>query len=171
MPRTHNKTGRSRYGPPFVQLPWYLLDCRAWGSLSLPARAALIEVARRYRGGNNGLLAMSVRDLAERLRSSKDTAGRALAELESKGFIETIKSGSFDWKRRHASEYRLTLYRCDITNKLPSKAFMKWDGKFISRSDVEDTTVRPQGHAQQNCRSQSDVEDRQAQKTKIHGTT
>jgi DNA-binding transcriptional MocR family regulator len=152
-----------------VSLPWYMLDCRAWRALSLPARAAFIELARLYNGKNNGTIAMSARSLAQRLHSSKDTASRALAELEAKGFIETAKAGSFSWKQRHAAEYRLTLYRCDVNQGLSSKAFMRWEEN--SRSDVEDTTVRPGGHAQDNCRSQSDVEDCHGRKPTFHGPT
>ena len=146
-----------------------MLDCRAWRALSLPARAAFIELARIYNGRNNGTIAMSARALAERLRLSKDTAARALTELETKGFVERVKPGSFNWKQRHATEFGLTLYRCDVTQSIPSKAFMRWEEN--SRSNVEDTTVRSRGHAQGNCLSQSDGEDRHGQKPTFHGPT
>jgi DNA-binding Lrp family transcriptional regulator len=117
---------RRGHGPSFLQLHNYIFDCPAYRSLSLAGRAALNELIRIYNGRNNGCLAMSVRMLAERLNSSKDTASRALTELEEKGFIETTKVGSFRLKQRYASEYRLTWHRDDNNYALPTKAFMRW---------------------------------------------
>src|SRR5712671_4779592 len=102
MPRSHSNTGRNRYGPSFVSVPWYLLDCRAWQALSLPGRAAYMALARLYNGRNNGRLAMSARKLSTLLRVSKDTAARALKENVAKGFAEVAQGSSFDWKARRA---------------------------------------------------------------------
>ena len=157
----HRKNRRRRGGgPPFLQIFNYIFDCVAYRSLSLPARAALSELIRLYNGQNNGSLAMSVRVLAERLNSSKDTAGRALIELEEKGFIETTKVGSFRLKRRYASEYRLTWHRDDQTFALPTRAFREWQpaeganrfGEGAPQSDSADVTVRPEGQMGLNSR-------------------
>jgi hypothetical protein len=113
MPKRHNKTGRSSTTERFVSLPHYMLGSRAWRSLPAVTRCVSIELAVIYNGGNNGYLALSSRDAAERVRCSKDTANRAFAELVSKGFIECCSRGHFDRKRPHASEYRLTLYDCN----------------------------------------------------------
>lgn len=125
MARRHDKTGRSTNGPPFVQLFHYMLDSPAWLSLSLPARAAFVELARRYNGANNGLIGMSATELGERIGKSKATAARALNELEEKGFVAVTKVGTFRRKDRQASEYRLTLHRCDVSLHPPSKDFMR----------------------------------------------
>jgi hypothetical protein len=125
-PQPPNRTGRRRHGPRFVSLPHYLLDSQAWRWASLPARAAFVELVKLYNGANNGRLALAARDLAARLRCSRATAARALIELERKGFIECTKLGAFSLKQRHASEYRLTLHRCDVSLALPTKAFMRW---------------------------------------------
>lgn len=110
-----------------------MVECRAWLALSPSARAAYIEVARLYNGRNNGTLALSARTLAERLGVSKDTAARLLKELIDKGFIDLVQRGAFSLKHRHATEYRLTAYSCDLTQHRSSKAFMTWAGE--SRSD------------------------------------
>ena len=63
MPNKQNKRGRAKYhhsGPNFVQLFRYMLDCPAYVSLSLAARAALVEVKRGYNGSNNGRVVLSV---------------------------------------------------------------------------------------------------------------
>ena len=126
MPSRHNIKGRSKAGPPFVRLPWFLLESPAWRSTNPAARAVYLEVARLYNGRNNGLLALSVRDAADRCRINKDTAGRALEALRTIGFIECVTPGGFSRKMRHASEWRLTVETCDRTGALPSKAFMRW---------------------------------------------
>ena len=84
-----DKTGRSsgQLGS-FVALPKYLLKSAAYGSLGLPARAALIEILARYNGINNGRLGISARTLAASLSISRATGTRALNELCEKGFLE-----------------------------------------------------------------------------------
>ena len=67
---------------------------------------------------------MSVRDAARKCRISKDTAAKALHELIDKGFVAIVTDGSFDYKVRHATEYRLTDYK--YRDELPTKEFMSW---------------------------------------------
>lgn len=103
-----------------------MLESEAWARLTTNARAVYLEVARRYNGKNNGFLALSVRDAAERCRINKDTAKRAFDELQALGFIECAVAGGFSRKVRHASEWRLTVARCDRTGERETKAFMRW---------------------------------------------
>lgn len=147
MPK-HNQTGRSKARGPFVRLDGYMLESEAWQSLAPAARAILIEVRRRYRGNNNGRLPYSVREAASDCRINKDTAARALADLQDKGFLECATPGGFTRKIRHATEWRLSDERCDATGALPSKAFMRWRPappeaaqKCRSRSQKRDTSV------------------------------
>lgn len=139
MTRRADRKGRSQGGlGPFVALERYLLDSAAWRFLTPVARAAYVEIAMLYRGDNNGRLVMSCRMLADGLGVSKDTASRALKRLIEVGLIEPVKKGAFSLKARHAAEYRLTAFRCDVTGAPPSKAFMRW------RPEIE-KPVRPQG--------------------------
>ncbi len=124
MAQRHNRTGRSRNGPGFIQIHRYLLKSSAWLSLTPQARAVYIELAAIYNGSNNGELALSQRDAARRCRIAKDTAAKVLQELIEKGFIAVVTGGSFGYKLRHATEYRLTDY--EYGNKLPTKEFMNW---------------------------------------------
>jgi DNA-binding transcriptional MocR family regulator len=126
MPNAQKRKGRSRKRQPFVMLPWYLIDCPAWRSLSFVAQAAFIRLARLYRGWNNGQLALAASTLAEALDCSKATAARSLNELEEKGFIGVQKVGTFRRRDRLASEYFLTLYPNDVTFERSTKAFMRW---------------------------------------------
>jgi DNA-binding transcriptional regulator YhcF (GntR family) len=103
-----------------------MLTCDAYLSLSCAARAVLIEIARIYDGTNNGRIALSVRTAAKRCRIADGTANRALDELTERGFIECVRRGSFGYKKRHASEWRITSKPCDVTGELSSKQFMRW---------------------------------------------
>ncbi len=123
MPKRHNSKGRSTTER-FVALPHYMLRSPAWRLLSPVARCVFLELASIYNGGNNGFLALSARDAAERIGCSKNTAGRAIAELVRAGFVEVAQRGHFDRKSPHAAEYRLTLYECNRTGQRGSKAFM-----------------------------------------------
>jgi hypothetical protein len=115
-----------RIDAPHVRLYRWMLDSHAYLSLGCPARCVLIEIAGVYNGMNNGRLGMSVRTLAQRCHLAPATVTRALLELEDRAFIECVRRGSFNRKVRHASEWRLTWWSCDVTGALPSKAFMSW---------------------------------------------
>ncbi len=135
MPRRHTSKGRSKIGDRFVGLRWFLLDSAAWLSLSPGARVVYIEINRRYNGSNNGYLALSVREAAERCRVNKDTVTRIILELCEKGFIEVASPGAFSIKSRHAAEYRLTAEACDRTQAKASKAFMSWRPISLQKSN------------------------------------
>ena len=109
-----------------MALERYLLKSVAWRSLTPLARAAYVEIAYSYDGGNNGRIQMSAITLASRLGMGKSSAARALNELLAKGFIEITKHSSFTLKLKMAAEYRLAAFHCHVTNALPSKAFMRW---------------------------------------------
>lgn len=121
-----NRKGRSSGGGPFVQLPHFMLESPAWRSLSAQEQATYIVVAKAYNGSNNGRLAVSVRQIAQRANVNKDTASKCLATLQARGFIECASPGGFTRKIRHAAEWRLTLYQCDRTQAPPLKPFMRW---------------------------------------------
>jgi hypothetical protein len=138
MPSQHNRKGRSQKGPPFAQLPHWMLDSPAYGSLTPAARAVHVTLIRRYSGFNNGTIALSARDAARLCKINKDTAGRSFKELIEEGFIEAVTPGGFSRKDPHATEWRLTHQRCDKTGELPSKAFMR-------RRDEKQNAVPKQG--------------------------
>ena len=138
MPRKHNRTGRRKGDGRFVALPHALLRSAAWQSLKPAERATYIEAAMPYDGSNNGFLAVSARRVADRLGISKSSAARALRALVEKGFLEVTCESAFNMKQRRATEYRLTLFKCDRTHALPSQAFQRW------RPDENQNTVPSQ---------------------------
>jgi Helix-turn-helix domain len=122
MPKTHNKTGRSKHEGRFVALPHSMMETKAFKGLSATAQAAWMHIAKVYNGSNNGRLAISTRRLADVLNVGRNTAARAILELVNAGFIEQTAAASFSGKRK-AAEYRLTHKKCDRTNQNPSMAY------------------------------------------------
>lgn len=139
----HNKTGRSKGGGQFVQLPHFMLESPAWRALSAQDRATYLAVAMVYNGFNNGRLAVGARQIAERANINKDTASKCVARLQERGFIECASPGGFSRKNPHATEWRLTLYKCDRTNALATKAFMKWRPETEERGPLVSDSRSP----------------------------
>jgi hypothetical protein len=126
MSRSYKKS-RTGKSPRHVRLYHYMLQSKAWLSLSPNARAIYIEIVSRYAGVNNGRIPYAVRDAASALRIGTATASRALNELQQRGFIVPVTKGAFSLKKRHATEWRLTEFTCDVSNAaFPTKEFMKW---------------------------------------------
>jgi hypothetical protein len=139
-----------------------MLECPAWLGLSLAARSVYVEIERLYNGKNNGAIGVGVRSLAKRLGCSKNTAARALAELGDAGFIDLVRFGTFSRHNRTASEYRLTIHRCDLSGQAPSKRFMQWIPR--SRSPPRDNTVPQAGPSTEKAGPQSHQRDRRRRK-------
>jgi hypothetical protein len=109
---------------PFTMLRNFLIRSAAFESLDARAKAALLFLKYNYNGSNNGHVHASSRTLARFLHCSKDSALRALTDLEDRGFIKPNQRGSFDYKERHAPTWILTdeVYNDD----LPTKEFTRW---------------------------------------------
>ncbi len=172
MPRKHDHTGRSKGVDRYVGLPFYMLQSQAWRSLSPAARTVLIEAMAFYRGDNNGYIALPLREISKRAGCSPDTVSKSITDLDDKGFLERTFAGTFKRNDKRASEYRITLYRCDRTQERASKAFMHWRGEakprnsrgsWKRRSTLSDGTVRSEVQAKQSCSLRSDNKDRKTE--------
>jgi AraC-like DNA-binding protein len=124
--RGHDATGRTKGEQRHLRLYHWFTGSPAWRALKPVERTLYVELCQRYNGSNNGRLGLSVRDAAEALHVSKSTAARAFRTLVERGFIDTVRRGHFDRKKRHASEWRLTEHKCDVTGEVASKRFMRW---------------------------------------------
>jgi len=136
-----DRTGRSKKDGRHVRLYHYMMDAEAWQSLSGNQRAIYVEMVARYNGRNNGRIPYSVREAAESLHIGKSTAARDLAVLQERGFIIPRKKGAFSLKVRHATEWRLTEFSCDVTPALPTKEFMRWSPKIQNAVPPQNSTV------------------------------
>lgn len=134
MTRKINKTGRSHGEARHVRLYHWLQDSAAWSSLDANARSTYLELARRYAGpgSNNGRIPYSVREIACCLNIGKGTASRAFQKLTDRGFIVPMRKGAFSLKLRHATEWRLTEFPCDVKGTPATKDFMRWQPGQVS---------------------------------------
>ena len=138
-------------GKPFIGLPAAVVYSAAYTSLSVFARAVLVEILGRFNGYNNAQIAISYRELADRLSTSNyRRIGAAIAELLQHGFLDVEMEGS--WKPRLARQYRLTFISSGnappfrrATNdyvSLPSEAFRRnvdasaGQGRFAERASA-----------------------------------
>lgn len=112
----------------YVRLRHWMMLTEAWRDLRPGPRAAYIELASRYNGGNNGSIPYSLDEFKKALHIGKTTAGRFLEVLEDHGFVVCTKRGHFDRKIRHASEWLLTEHPDDRGSGSPiaSKDFARW---------------------------------------------
>jgi hypothetical protein len=109
--RKGHDTSRDQGG--FIALPWSVLDCPAYGRLSMYSRALLMEVARQFVRDNNGRLLLSRAYMATRGWKSNDMLNKCKAELLDAGFIFQTVMGH---RPNKASWYAVTWRTLD---KLP----------------------------------------------------
>lgn len=108
-----SRVDESREPGGYCALPWSVIDSQAYQSLSYPAVALLMELARQRQGGDNGRYLLSLRYLSGRGWRSKDVIERARRELlDAKLIYQTVQGH----RPNKASWYALTWYSLD---KLP----------------------------------------------------
>lgn len=115
-------------GARFIAIYYWELELAAYKHLSNNSRALLIEFRKLYNGSNNGKIAMSVRQAASSLNVCKDTASKALTELQKKGWIVLTEKGSFNQKtNKTASLWRITNQPIGLGVDVPAtKEYAQW---------------------------------------------
>lgn len=147
--RRANKTGRSVGGDgQHARLYRWELTSTAYRSLSVGARALLVELKALYNGNNNGDLFLSAREAGKRLNTSKSFAADRFLELQDRGFIRPKEIGAFNTKALagsgKATSWVLTEF--PIGNAAAgSKDFMRWEPS--AEPTEKHLTVRPGGRS------------------------
>jgi len=96
IPEWKRATHRGRRsGASFIQIPHFVLESPQWGDMDPYALKLLMELARQYKGNNNGDLSATVELLRDRCAtwSSKDTLPKKLRWLEHHGWIVKTRQG------------------------------------------------------------------------------
>ena len=102
-----SRTKRRHPGQSFVMIPRGLLfGCPEWKALSPGAKQLYILIKARYNGRNNGEISLPYTTLkGNRGLSAPATISKAVAELETTGFIERRHLGGL-FRRKNL--YKLT---------------------------------------------------------------
>ena len=114
--------GSKRGKRQFVQLYRNVKRSQAYHSLSVYARALLIELIDRHNGCNNGIIGLAVREAKYELGCSQGRVSRAMRELDDAGLARPTKIGA--WRGRRATQWRLMFLRCDKTQE---PAVTQWE--------------------------------------------
>lgn len=104
-----------RDGGQYIALPWVVMDSPAYLGLSHPARALLLELARQYKGNNNGRLVLCEKYLAPRGWKSADVINRAKRLLLDSGLIQETRKGQ---RPNKAAWFALTWQGMDWTPEM-----------------------------------------------------
>lgn len=88
-------TGRAERGG-YLGLPHAVLESANYLALSAHAVKLLLDLGLQFRGANNGDLAAAWKLMQARGWRSRDTLGRALAELLHFGMIEKTRQGGLN---------------------------------------------------------------------------
>jgi len=123
MGRDKHEKRRRHSKRKFVQIWHEVIQSPAYQSLSVYAKAALIEICDRYNGTNNGRISFSVREIAERLHTGRHQAHRAMADLEEHGLAIRERLGWFSPDHGHATEWRITF---QPTEKPATNEYRTW---------------------------------------------
>lgn len=136
-------------GQKFLMIDSYVYRSAAFRALLPAERVAYEEMKWRYDGTNNGRIGLGCAELADALHArSKDTASRALAGLQAKGFIAKTKASAFNVKHRATTEWRLTEYRDDVTGELPTRDFIRWSPPPENKQQSDGSDAQSDGSDQ-----------------------
>lgn len=109
----------------FTPMSWNVMETRAWRSLTPVARCIYVVLRTlAYRHGNGGA-GLAVRRAAEEVNVTKNTALKAMHELQARGFIVPVKIGCLGVSGEgKATVWRLT--ELSYNNEHPSREFADW---------------------------------------------
>jgi hypothetical protein len=146
MPQRKRRPGNAWKDSPHARFYLWEIKSPAFRSLSVGARALLLELKALFNGSNNGSLFLSVRDAGLRLNVGKTCAAKLFRELLDRGFIRTAERGAFNLKSR-AGQRKATTW---ILTEHPmgdaldgTKDFMRWQPSSVPAQNH--LTVRPRG--------------------------
>lgn len=102
----------------FIRIPYDAWRSPAFASLTPHALKLLIDIAGCYNGKNNGDLSAAFSVLSrERYWKSRDTLGKAVAELLRTGFLIRTRRGKRLCGKHEPSLYAVTWWAIDPSDK------------------------------------------------------
>ncbi len=137
-PRKRRDTGRDPGG--FVALPWRVLDSAAYMGLSPTAKALLLEVARQFRGDDNGRMLLSRVYMATRGWYSAGVIQQAKTELLAAGLIFQTVMG---YRPAKASWYAVTWRKLDKIAGYDSGTEITFEQGVYSKTAAKEKRAAP----------------------------
>ena len=137
---TGRKSTKRAVGP-FLMLPNAVLESPGYRALSHTARSLLVDIAKQYKGCNNGALVACEKYLLPLGWKSKDVISRSVKELLEKGLLIKTRQGGLN----SPSLFALSFQNLDRDNRHEpgmAGAFPKLRGNY--KSYVE-TPTPPRG--------------------------
>ena len=120
----------------FTPLPRVLVESRSFAKLSAHAVKLFFDLMAQYRGFNNGDLSAAWKLMQARGWRSRDTLGKALAELQEGGFIVKTRQGGL----HKCSLFALAPY--EIDECLDKQGRSKFDAHMKPTSSPPDGWYR-----------------------------
>jgi DNA-binding transcriptional MocR family regulator len=117
-------------GEQFAQMIRNTMSTPAWRALSPCAQALYPWLKLEWRGpkaNNNGRIALSVRQAAEKMGVSINTAAKAFHDLQAKGFLVVKKAAHLGVKGQATSpEFELTEIALPGKDERPRRQYLDW---------------------------------------------
>lgn len=127
--RGHDKRGRTTGGEKFARMFLATMQTRAWRALTPYAQRLYPWLVLQWTGGhenNNGSIRLSVRQAAECLDCNSETARKALADLQRKGFLYVTQCAALGVTgEARGHKYELTELGRPIDPK-PQRLYLEW---------------------------------------------
>jgi hypothetical protein len=118
------------------------MDLPAWNTLTPVAQALLVNIMTRYRPLDANAFEISDRTAATLVRASRNTAAKALADLEDRGWLRVVHVGRI-WgpKAKRASIYSLTMWPGEV-GEPPTKNYLAWRPDPVQRLKPKPSTAQ-----------------------------
>jgi hypothetical protein len=118
------------------------MDLPAWTTLTAVAQSLIVNLMTRYRPHEPNQFEISDRTATTLVRCSRNTASKALVELEDRGWLRVIRVGRMRGpKAKRASIYTLTAFAGEPA-KPATKDFLHWRPAAIQRLNGKPSTAQ-----------------------------
>lgn len=124
-------TKRKKRGDSHVRIYAYEMQTLAWQTLTVEAKALLVELRALYRPSAANVVFLSCREAMRRLSIGQRRVQKAFADLIDRGWVSVEVPGGFNRKTRHATSYRLENEATASPGSIARKAYMRWEPEKV----------------------------------------
>lgn len=127
---------------PHARIYRHWMDLPSWTTLTPLAQSLIVNLMTRYRPQEPNLFEISDRTATTLARCSRNTASKALAELEDRGWLRVVRVGRMRGpKAKRASAYALTAFPEEV-DMPAAKDFLRWRPQPIQRLKPKPSTAQ-----------------------------